>query len=578
MYFKKYLQKDYSQLSDNDNIRLLIEHLTYSSSQEKNYNAYQRDHYLDTNNQFFSYLFKHVFRDKKHTYKLRKILSYISNRSSVASFNNFHLEKIKFLQFLYHLVQNKAFFHADLLYQNKRYTLSSYYFIFEIVKKLYHNIDDGKIVYKYSELDWYLHLLKYSAKLHLPLKDYIHQINGHDYFSDFPIYIYNLYASTSTNHLNQTSKPNKTKIVHQLIEYIIKHHKALQCSLYSTHHNLMFELMITRHTESFNLGIKLLNQFKEDDYFFKVDDGLNQITNLDVILSYGKSKYVSYLIYEKEALFNQHTLQTKCEINPIAAILYNSSLSLEEKKEFISKMPYNLSHRKDKQRNFLFYYIENLMQYGQEFGTKEKTFFNWIKNKFNIDINEESEAERINLLMFCLKKSQFSDKFSYVKKDVLEFLILEQKIKINSSTHSFHPLHFLVKVPFQEDYPSINNGLAFDFFKNILDYFKVIGVDPNVSTQSGNNALHFAFISQSHHKLVSLLLDFGVNINQNNLHKKSAYDYYKIYDSKKRIGLFPHEVIEFEQTHQKINTYYEQNLLSQQFLIDDDKGSKRTKI
>ena len=49
MYFKKFLQQDYSKLSDNDNIRLLIEHLTYSSSQEKKYNAYQQNEYLDTN-------------------------------------------------------------------------------------------------------------------------------------------------------------------------------------------------------------------------------------------------------------------------------------------------------------------------------------------------------------------------------------------------------------------------------------------------------------------------------------------------------------------------------------------------
>jgi hypothetical protein len=575
MYFKKYLQQDYTKLSENDSIRLLIEHLTYSSSQEKNYNAYQREQYLDTNNRFFSYLFTHVFCHKKHQYKLRKILNYISSRASVASFNNFQLEKIKFLQFLYHLIHHKASFQTDLFYQTRRYTMSSYYLIFEIVKKLHYNIDDGKVIYKYPELDWYLHLLKYSSKLHLPIKDYFYQINGNDYFSDFPIYIYNLYTS---NSIPQKNKDNKKRITHSIIDYLFKHHKTLQCNLYSENHNLMFELMLTRDTESFNLGIKLLKQFKEEDYFFKIDDGVENMSNLDVILSYAKPNYISYLIYEKAFLFEQDKLQTYCEINPIASLLYNSSLSLEEKKEFIAKMPHNLTHEKDKERGFLFYYVENILKYGKEFGAKEKAFFNWLKNKFNLDVNEQSQSDKLNLIMFSLKKSQFNDKFSYVKKDLLEFLIMEQKVSLNLSSHSFHPLHFLVKVPFQEDYPSIDNGLAFDFFKNILDYFKVIGVDPNVSTQSGNNALHFAFVSHVHHKLVALLLDFGVNVNQNNLYKKSAHDYYKDYEHKKREMLLPHELVEFEQTHQKVNTYYEQNLLNQQFLIDDEKINKRTKI
>lgn len=584
MYFKKYLKQDYFSLSDNDNIRLLIEHLTYSSSQEKNYNSYQRNDYIEQNNKFFSYLFTHVFTQQKHTYKLRKILNYISTRSSVVVFNNFHLEKLKFLQFLYHLIEQKSYFQADLLYQNKRYLMSSYYFIFEIVKKLHNNLDSGKIIFKYTEQDWYLNLLKYSAKIKLPLKDYIFKINGNDYFSDFPIYIYNLYNSS---YLPEKNKYDKWPISKTIIEYLFTHSKSLQCPLYSENHNIMFELTLTKQPEVFNLGIKLLKQFTEEDYFYNLHDGQDILSNLDIILSYGKSKYISYLLYEKESLFHQDKLEKNCHIHPISSILYNNSLSLEEKKEFILKIPPNLTIIDKKQRHFLFYYVDYLIMYGQEFNSREKSFFNWIKNKFNIDLNEFSTIDNMNLLMFALKKSQYSNKFSEVRKNLLEYLILEQQVHINSTLDEgrFHPLHFLVKVPFQEVFINVNNSLAFDFFKNILDYFKLIGLDPNVSTKNGNNALHFALISQAHHNLINLLLDFGVNLNQMNRHQKSPYDYYKSYEKKKRSTLFPKEVSDFESTHSKIISYYEQNKLKQQFLIEENScekekgsGTVRTKI
>ena len=150
----------------------------------------------------------------------------------------------------------------------------------------------------------------------------------------------------------------------------------------------MFQLILNKDKVSLNLGIQLLKNFTEEDYFCNIEDSVEIMCNLDIILCYGKVDYLEYLLNQRIELFSKEKIEKYCQFNPISSILFNSSLTLNEKKKFILQLPQQV-HIVDKSgQNFLFYYVNYLMMsYSREFGKAEKTFFNWLKHKFKISSN-----------------------------------------------------------------------------------------------------------------------------------------------------------------------------------------------